>query len=577
MSKHLKKLLKEKETAQLEERIKEVDPKTLTYQQAPPKQNLFANFAKSDSEDEQEQAPEPQQVSKPADNAPSAPPKKPKKKKNKKPNVDTKALEEEKDKAIDEYFNELAKNQKEQQNDDFVIKEEFTSQPFNGVFKASTLLDVHTSHFNYNKELEKYFKGTKLVESKGQMDGLSKREQNMIRAQMAQHKSKRRYYLTSNEDVVQRLNDKLELAPVTATADYTIYTFVPGSKLRSLQETYDAVRDTHDPNAILDFLQTNPYYPEALYDIGEYFRLKGNIKDANLMLEKLLYFYEESFSYEFHLLDNYKERLCFLDYNNSPFNQVFFRAVLKFLIILTKRACYKSAFEYNKLLLRVNPLDDPTGALMIIDHTALSAGKYVWFCEFARDFGKHYFGSQYSVLLFPNVLFSFALALFREESKEITSEKLPHFISPLTDQTFDRITNFEWSPADNDFNFWIALAILLYPELFKSVILSTEMNKQNPRGNKWSGAQNLDWSELLAKPLFKERVEKEYYYPFLNAESADDFEGLNKAASIYGERNRLLWKDRNINLWLKGIAGQLVNHFDAAPEKLAQFFKELTK
>lgn len=43
------------------------------------------------------------------------------------------------------------------------------------------------------------------------------------------------------------------------------------------------------------------------------------------------------------------------------------------MLILNKKACYKAAFEFNKLLLKLNPFDDPVGALLMIDYTALSA------------------------------------------------------------------------------------------------------------------------------------------------------------------------------------------------------------
>jgi hypothetical protein len=293
------------------------------------------------------------------------------------------------------------------------------------------------------------------------------------------------------------------------------------------------------------------------------------------MLEKLLYFYEESFPYEFHLLDNAKDRLRLLEYASSPFNQIFFRALLKFIVILTKRACYKAAFEFTKLLLRISPVEDPVGALMLIDHTALSAGRYDWFIDFARLFGKHYFGQRFSVLLFPNTLYSFALALFRQQSREITSDSIAAFIEPLPPATFERLLSFNWDSECLDFNFWLALGILLYPEMLGMIVTATDMHKQNPKGNKWVGSQNLEWSVLLQKPLFKPRLAAEASYPFLNIDAPEDTEGVAKAVSIYSERNRLLWKDRNVNLWLKSIAGQLADFAEAHPDRMEQFRNEV--
>jgi len=45
-------------------------------------------------------------------------------------------------------------------------------------------------------------------------------------------------------------------------------------------------------------LAKNPFHAEALYDMGEFFKIQGNFKDANSLLENLLYFYEDCFSYD---------------------------------------------------------------------------------------------------------------------------------------------------------------------------------------------------------------------------------------------------------------------------------------
>lgn len=64
-----------------------------------------------------------------------------------------------------------------------------------------------------------------------------------------------------------------------------------------------------------EFLQNNPNHPEALYALGEYHRLKGSYKDANLLMEKLIFFYEESFIYDFKIFEEEElkeNKMCIL-------------------------------------------------------------------------------------------------------------------------------------------------------------------------------------------------------------------------------------------------------------------------
>ena len=131
-------------------------------------------------------------------------------------------------------------------------------------------------------------------------------------------------------------------------------------------------------------------------------------------MEKLIYFYEESLSFEFKIFDKKQSKICILNTSKNPLNLLFFKALLKFVVVILKKGCYKSALEFNKFLLKLNPIEDPQGALIMIDHCALSASNYKWFINFSQNFGtSYYFNEKKSILLYPNILFSYALALFR--------------------------------------------------------------------------------------------------------------------------------------------------------------------
>lgn len=611
MSKAYKKLLKEKEEKKMAEAIKDEDIKS--YNIVAPKKvtNIFGNFGANDSSDsESESHDEPIEESKPLQVNPEST-------KPAKSDQQTETKKETTDKQVSETKEtELSKPKKKknkpkkkkpakqaqesdaktEEKDDFVITEEPNvfdkmlpkaqvggdnllgpNYDFKGsINQSSTLLAINVKQFNYNKELDRYFKGSRLVESNNDQYGhMSKRDRNILKHQMKSKMPKKKYCLVHNDDVIQKLPDKLEMEILAESPSLKVFAFKPTPKLESLHESYQSVKDTSDPGAVQDFLVMNPYFPEALYDLGEYFRLNGKFKEANFMLEKLLFFYEESFSFEFNIFGSEGGPVCFLDYSKNIFNEILFRALLKFLLILSKKACYKASLEYNKLLLKLNPFDDPMGALIMIDHSALSAQRFEWFNEFASNFGRDYFGPRFSILLYPNIIFSHSLSLFREHTAKLPQEKVADHLGSISDDIFNRILNFEWRKDETDYNFWLVLALLLFPELLRAILSVTEMQKQNPVAKTFVGWQKKSWNDLLGHPAFKEKTDTMYYYPFLNITNQDDLEGLKKVVSIYADRNRLIWRDNLINIWLKSVAGAIANFFDVQPERLEGFQSEL--
>ena len=79
------------------------------------------------------------------------------------------------------------------------------------------------------------------------------------------------------------------------------------------------------------------------------------MKDSNMMLEQLLFLYEESIPFGFRLFDaSFKEKQV-LDFEFNRYTRIFFRAIFRMISILIKKGCYQASLEYNKLLLRLNP------------------------------------------------------------------------------------------------------------------------------------------------------------------------------------------------------------------------------
>lgn len=92
-------------------------------------------------------------------------------------------------------------------------------------------------------------------------------------------------------------------------------------------------------------------------------------------------------------------------------------SIFKFMDILGKKGCFRTALEYNKLLLKMN-LADPSACLLTLDYNAISAGQSEFLVDFVTYY-SHYMGDKAkSLYLMPNFIYSFALAKYNIENKK---------------------------------------------------------------------------------------------------------------------------------------------------------------
>lgn len=85
-------------------------------------------------------------------------------------------------------------------------------------------------------------------------------------------------------------------------------------------------------------------------------------------------------------------------------NRPFHILLLKYLHLLTNRACHRTALELAKLLLNLDPTD-PLAILFIIDTLALRAREHQWLIDAVDHWSKE----RNAGFLF-NIQFSYAMA-----------------------------------------------------------------------------------------------------------------------------------------------------------------------
>lgn len=152
-----------------------------------------------------------------------------------------------------------------------------------------------------------------------------------------------------------------------------------------LREEYESIKNSNDIQEMFDFFEKHPDNVDALYNVGEFLRLKGDYKQADVLIQKIIYIYEQSCLYEIGLMlkENHPQNKFAYNRNSTAF----FMSLFKFIDILGKKGCYKSALEYNKFLLKLN-LDDPTACILCLDYNACSGKQYEFLLQFISHFGE---------------------------------------------------------------------------------------------------------------------------------------------------------------------------------------------
>ena len=97
----------------------------------------------------------------------------------------------------------------------------------------------------------------------------------------------------------------------------------------------------------------------------------------------------------------------------------FFIALFRHLNFVGSRACYRTALEFCKLILSLDPDEDPLGILLMIDFYALRSEQYDWFVRLFEDFEV-----SRNLSLLPNFAFSVALARFNRQEDDQKADKV---------------------------------------------------------------------------------------------------------------------------------------------------------
>ncbi|KAK1891854.1 Transcription factor 25 [Dissostichus eleginoides] len=202
------------------------------------------------------------------------------------------------------------------------------------------------------------------------------------------------------------------------------FTFEHGRDYQQVQFKFLDAVESMDPNNIVALLQLNPYHIDSLLQLSDVCRIQEDQEMARDLIERAMY----SFECAFHPLFSLTSSTSRLDYLRTE-NRAFYLALYKHMMFLEKRGCPRTALEYCKLILSLDPDSDPLCMLLLIDFLTLRSREYHSLLQLHQEWEEHRNLSQ-----LPNFAFSTALCHFHlSQLEDDALIMFPGVLIPLLD------------------------------------------------------------------------------------------------------------------------------------------------
>ncbi|RZF32605.1 hypothetical protein LSTR_LSTR011052 [Laodelphax striatellus] len=269
--------------------------------------------------------------------------------------------------------------------------------------RRKNLLSVEHRYLNPKNELKRIF-GSKTIQT----------EQCKRRGRNRGH-LKSTWLVQPKENWPQIGKPGLSMSiQLTAPNNVCYFTYEHSVNYQQVQLRFLDAVESLNPDNIVAIINTHPYHVDALLQLSELCRLSEDLAMAAKLVERALYCLECAFHPSFNLATGN----CRLDYRREE-NRALYVALFKHLTFVGARACYRTALEFCKVLLNLDPDVDPLAVVLCIDFYALRAQEYDWFIQVAMEWE-----STRNVSELPNFAYSLAVAHFQRGKDIETAHSL---------------------------------------------------------------------------------------------------------------------------------------------------------
>lgn len=160
------------------------------------------------------------------------------------------------------------------------------------------------------------------------------------------------------------------------------YRFVHNTTYQATQADFEVCVRSMDPERMIRLLQLNPYHISTLLQVSEIAKQERDHTTSGDLLERALFSFGRALHSTFSAkLAQGQARMDF----RRPENREFWLAASRYMINLGMRATWRTVFEWAKLLLALDPENDPYQICLAIDQYALRARQPKQLLEMATN------------------------------------------------------------------------------------------------------------------------------------------------------------------------------------------------
>ncbi|KAJ7039442.1 transcriptional repressor TCF25-domain-containing protein [Mycena alexandri] len=244
----------------------------------------------------------------------------------------------------------------------------------------ASLLSVSLANLDSEAEMRKFFGARVIQANKTGAAGSSRRQtaqrSNLTRPLATWFQTLPREGLSLRPLSDEELVAKQALHAWDRTRDEKWWTVEYSKKYKSVTLAFMTIVYSGDPNGFYGLLQKFPWHVDTLLQLAEVFRHREEYAQAVEYVDRALFAYERAFFGSYNLTTGLN-RLDFDHIENRPF----FLAVHRQTTDLQRRGCVRTAFEFARLLLSLDPSNDPHGALLHLDFLAVKTGMEQWLLD----------------------------------------------------------------------------------------------------------------------------------------------------------------------------------------------------
>ncbi|KAI5301289.1 hypothetical protein KEM56_001843 [Ascosphaera pollenicola] len=181
----------------------------------------------------------------------------------------------------------------------------------------------------------------------------------------------------------------------------TVYRLIYNAAYRDVQLQFEMAVASMQPEALIQHLQFNPYHLSTLLQVSEIAKHQGDHAVAADLLERALFNIGRSVHSSFsNLLKEGRARLSF----RRRENREVWLTVWRYILNLGMKGTWRTAYEWAKLLLSLQP-DDPYCISLMIDGLAIRGRQQKHFIDLCTH---PYYKKRWNAL--PNIQCTLALA-----------------------------------------------------------------------------------------------------------------------------------------------------------------------